>query len=219
MRMHGLVLKEVKQIIRDPSAILIAFLMPVVLLVVTGFGINFDADHMRVAVVIAAPEETVHGMMQALAASPYLDPVAMADARTAEAAVTSGDVHGMLVVRDDFSQRLARADRWPATAELAVNATDPNSARILEGYVSGALSTWLAGQTIERRMIGLGGVGLQHRYWFNPELRSADGIVPGIVAMVMTMTGTLLTALIVARESGSAARWRACWPRRPGWPS
>ena len=200
MRMHGLVLKEIKQIIRDPSAILIAFLMPVVLLVVNGFGINFDANHMRVAVVITAPEETVHGMMQALAASPYLDPVALPDAQTAEAAVVRGDVRGMLVVRDDFSQRLARSNRWPATAELAVNATDPNTARILEGYVSGALATWLGGLSTERRLTAPGGIELQHRYWFNPELRSADAIVPGIIAMVMTMTGTLLTALIVARE-------------------
>jgi ABC-2 type transport system permease protein len=200
MRMRGLVRKEIKQIIRDPSAILIAFLMPVVLLIVDGFGINFDANHMKVAVVIAAPEETVRGMMQALAASPYLDPIAMPDARTAEAAVVRGDARGMLVVRDDFSQRLARSNRWPATAELAVNATDPNSARILEGYVSGAMSTWLTGQATERRSDPGGGIDLQHRYWFNPELRSADAIVPGIIAMVMTMTGTLLTALIVARE-------------------
>jgi ABC-2 type transport system permease protein len=200
MRMHGLILKEIKQIIRDPSAILIAFLMPVVLLIVNGFGINFDADHMKVAVVIAAPEESVRGMIQALKASPYLDPIAMGDTRTAEAAVVRGDVRGMLVVRDDFSQRLARSSRWPAPAELAVNATDPNTARILEGYISGALGTWLGGQSTERRLAASGGIELQHRYWFNPELRSADAIVPGIVATVMTMTSTLLTALIVARE-------------------
>jgi ABC-2 type transport system permease protein len=200
MRMHGLVLKEVKQIVRDPSAILIAFLMPVVLLIVNGFGINFDANHMKVAVVIAAPEETVRGMLQALAASPYLDPIRLPDARSAEAEVVRGNVRGMLVVREDFSQRLARSAHWPATAELAVNATDPNTARILEGYISGALSTWLAGEAMERRLIANGDITLQYRYWFNAELRSADAIVPGIIAMVMTMTGTLLTALIVARE-------------------
>jgi ABC-2 type transport system permease protein len=200
MRMHGLVLKEVKQIVRDPSAILIAFLMPVVLLIVNGFGINFDANHMKVAVVIAAPEETVRGMLQALAASPYLDPIRFPDARSAEAEVVRGNVRGMLVVREDFSQRLARSAHWPATAELAVNATDPNTARILEGYISGALSTWLAGEAMERRLISNDDITLQYRYWFNAELRSADAIVPGIIAMVMTMTGTLLTALIVARE-------------------
>ena len=158
MRMHGLVLKEVKQIVRDPSAILIAFLMPVVLLIVNGFGINFDANHMKVAVVIAAPEETVRGMLQALAASPYLDPIRLPDARSAEAEVVRGNVRGMLVVREDFSQRLARSAHWPATAELAVNATDPNTARILEGYVSGALSTWLAGEAMERRLIANGDI-------------------------------------------------------------
>ena len=200
MRMHGLMLKEIKQIIRDPSAILIAFLMPVVLLIVNGFGISFDANHMKVAVVIAAPEESVRGMLQALKASPYLDPIAMADTHAAEAAVVQGDVRGMLVVREDFSQRMARSSRWPAPAELAVNATDPNTARILEGYISGALGTWLGGQSIERRLAVSGDIELQHRYWFNPELRSADAIVPGIIAMIMTMTGTLLTALIVARE-------------------
>ena len=200
MHMHGLVLKEIKQIVRDPSAILIAFLMPVVLLIVNGFSINFDANHMRLAVVIAAPDETVYGMMQALKASPYLDPIALPDAQAAEAAVISGDVRGMLVVRNDFSQRLARSSRWPAPAELAINATDPNTARILEGYVSGALGNWLAGLSTERRLLPSGGIDLQYRYWFNPELRSADAIVPGIIAMVITMTGTLLTALIVARE-------------------
>jgi ABC-2 type transport system permease protein len=81
-----------------------------------------------------------------------------------------------------------------------MNATDPNTARILEGYVAGALQVWLAGQARERRLAPIGGIDLEYRDWFNPELRSADFIVPGIIAMVMTMTGTLLTALIVSRE-------------------
>ena len=200
MRLRGLASKEIKQIIRDPSAILIAFLMPIVLLIVNGFGINFDASHMKVAVVISAPEEQVRGMLETLAASPYLAPVAMTDTRTAEAAVIRGDVRGMLVVRNDFSQRLARSARWPAQAGLSINATDPNTARILEGYVSGALLTWLSGQAMQQRLSPAGGIDLHDRYWFNPELRSADAIVPGVIAMVMTMTGTLLTALIVARE-------------------
>ena len=200
MRLRGLAKKEIKQIIRDPSAILIAFLMPIILLTVDGFGINFDANHMKVAVVLATPGQTEHGLLHALVASPYLDPVTMKDAPTAEAALIKGDVRGMLILHDDFTQRLVRPTRWPATAELAVNATDPNSARILEGYVSGALNTWLTGQATERRIPMPGSIDLRHRYWFNPELRSADAVVPGIIAMVMTMTGTLLTALIVARE-------------------
>ncbi len=200
MRLRGLARKEFKQILRDPSALLIAFLLPFVLLIVNGFGISFDATHMRVAVVITAPEEQARGLLQALAASPYLAPERMADTETAEGAILDGQVRGLLVLREDFSQRLANPARWPAPAELAVNATDPNTARLLEGYVSGALQTWLAGEAIQQRTLPAGAVDLDHRYWFNPELRSADAIVPGVIAMVMTMTGTLLTALIVARE-------------------
>jgi ABC-2 type transport system permease protein len=200
MRLRGLVRKEIKQIVRDPSAILIAFLLPVVLLVVCGFGISLDASHMGVAVVIEAPEENVRGMLQALGASPYLAVERAGTVHEAEAALTQRRVRGILTIREDFSPRLDRTARWPAMAQLVVNGTDPNSARLLEGYVSGALSVWLSGQGTERRLATSGGLSLEQRYWFNPELRSSDFIIPGVIAMIMTMTGTLLTALIVARE-------------------
>ena len=170
------------------------------LLVTNGFGISLDASEMKLAVVIQAPEQTARGMLQALDASPYLSVQRALSVHDGELAMTEGRVRGMLVVRDDFSQRLSRPGMWPAQAQLAVNATDPNTARILEGYVSGALQVWLSGQRHELRLAAPGGIDLQYRDWFNPEMRSANFIVPGIIAMVMTMTGTLLTALIVSRE-------------------
>ena len=200
VRLRGLARKEIKQILRDPSAILIAFLMPVILLLVNGFGISLDASDMRLAVVIQAPEEGVRGLLQAIDASPYLAVQRVFSVREGERAMTESRVRGMLVLRDDFSQRANRPASWPAQAQLVVNATDPNTARILEGYVAGALQVWLTGQATERRSTPTGSIGLQYRDWFNPELRSANFIVPGIIAMVMTMTGTLLTALIVSRE-------------------
>ena len=200
LRLRGLARKEIKQILRDPSAILIAFLMPIVLLVVNGFGISLDASEMKLAVVIQAPEESVRGLLQAIDASPYLAAQRALSTRNGESAMIEGRVRGMLVLRDNFSQRASRTASWPAPAQLVVNGTDPNTARLLEGYVAGALQVWLAGQASEKRLASTGGIDLQYRDWFNPELRSADFIVPGIIAMVMTMTGTLLTALIVSRE-------------------
>lgn len=200
LRLRGLARKEIKQILRDPSAILIAFLLPIVLMVVNGFGVSFDARHMRLAIVAEISDETVRGLQQALAASPYLAPVLIPDMPTAEAALAHGDVRGILLLRADFAQRLRQHGSQPAPAALDINATDPNSARLMEGYVTGALSTWLEGEAHERRLTTKGGIDLQPRTWFNPELRSADAIVPGVIALVMTMSGTLLTALIVARE-------------------
>lgn len=200
MRMRGLLRKEIKHVLRDPSSILIAFLMPVVLLLVNGFGLSLDAYHMPVAVVSEAPEEATRGMIQAMDASPYLSVRRAASVHDAEAALTAGRVRAILVVRSDFIEDLRHSAAWPATAGLAVNATDPNTARILEGYVTGALDVWLAGQSRELRRVSTGGIDLEYRDWFNPQLHSADFIVPGVIAMVITMAGTLLTANGVARE-------------------
>ena len=200
MRLRGLLRKEILQVLRDPSSLLIAFLLPVVLLLVNGYGVSLDARHMGLAVVVQAPGEDTRELTEALAASPYLAPVAVASVAEGERLLTAGKVRGVLVLREDFSARLARRSRWPAPAQLLANATDPNTARILEGYVQGALLTWAAGRAEEKRLLPAGGISLEHRYWFNPELRSADFIVPGMVAFVMSMVGTLLTALVVARE-------------------
>jgi ABC-2 type transport system permease protein len=200
MRMRGLLRKEVKHVLRDPSSILTAILMPIVLLLVNGFGISLDAYRMPVAVVVSAPEESARGMLQAMDASPYLTVRRAGSMHDAQAALTAGAVRGILVVREDVTQRLRRSAAWPATVGLSVNATDPNTARILEGYVTGALSVWLGGTARELRRVPGGGIDLEYRDWFNPELHSADFIVPGVIAMVMTMAGTLLTAGGVSRE-------------------
>jgi len=200
MRLRGLMRKEIKQIFRDPSALMIAFLLPAVLLTVNGFGLSLDAYDVRLGVVIEAPEENMRGVAQALDASPYLAVTSFPNARDAVAAMRAGDVRGVLVIREDFSQRISSPPSWPAVAGLAVDATDPNTARLLDGYVSGALAGWIANIGAERRIAAGIGVGLDTRFWFNPELRSGAFIVPGMIAMVMTMTGALLTAMIVARE-------------------
>jgi len=201
MRLRGLVHKEIRQIFRDPSALMIAFLLPAVLLLVNGFGLSLDAADVKLGVVIEAPEENVRGLVQALDASPYLAVTGFPHSANAVAAMRAGTVRGVLVIREDFTQRVAHPPSWPAVAGLAVDATDPNTARLLEGYVAGALASWISGLAVERGLSVAGaGVGLDARYWFNPELRSGSFIVPGMIAMVMTMTGALLTALIVARE-------------------
>lgn len=200
IHLRGLVRKEVLQVFRDPSALLIAFLLPVVLLVVNGYGISLDARNLRLAVVIEQPDELSREAVQALAHSPYLHVESATSTEAATRRMIAGEVRGVLVVPADFAERLTRSARWPARTQLLVNATDPNTGRILEGYVAGALQSWMTGHAHERRLIRSGGVSLESRYWFNPALRSGDFIIPGMVAFVMSMTGTLLTALIVARE-------------------
>lgn len=199
VRLRGLAHKEILQVLRDPSALLIAFLLPVILLVVNGYGISLDARDLRLAVVIEQPDELSREAVQALAHSPYLRVETVNSAEEATRRMISGEARGTLILPADFSERLTRSARWPARTQLLVNATDPNTGRILEGYVAGALEAWMTSHAHERRLPA-GRLSLENRYWFNPALRSGDFIIPGMVAFVMSMTGTLLTSMIVARE-------------------
>ena len=199
-RLKGLIRKEGLQIIRDPSSLLIAFLLPFILLFINGFGLSLDAHHVKLAAVIEAGAEPTRGIEQALDTSPYLSVYWAPSGQAARVALDTGQVRGILTLRQDFAARLENPNRWPARAQLAVNATDPNTATLLQGYVDGAFDVWVQDVGTERAVAPQGGADLEPRYWYNPQLRSADFIIPGVIALVMSMTGTLLTALIVARE-------------------
>ncbi len=151
IRFKGLVVKEFLQVVRDPSALLIAFLLPVVLLIVCGFGLSLDARKMPLAVVVESATEDTRTLIAALAASPYLAVRPVPTVRDGEAALARGDVRGILVLRSDFESRLVRPVRWPATAQLIANGTDPNTARLLAGYAGSALQTWLSSLSLERK--------------------------------------------------------------------
>lgn len=199
-RLGGLIRKEALQILRDPSSLLIAFLLPLILLFLNGFGLSLDAHKVKLAAVVEAGAEPTHSIEQALDASPYLDVYWAPSPQAAREALDTGQVRGILTLRDDFTQRLKYPLRWPAQAQLAVNATDPNTASLLKGYVEGAFAVWLQDTSTEQTLSATGGADMESRYWYNPQLESADFIIPGVIALVMSMTGTLLTAMIVARE-------------------
>lgn len=198
-RFRGLLRKEFVQIVRDPSSIAIALVMPVVLLILIGYGISLDARDVRFGVVDEDRTVESSGLYQSFASSPYFRPVHFVDSRQADAALMRGDIAGYAVLRGDFSRKVADPLR-AAEIGIFVNGVDSNNARIVQGYALGALANWAQGRLSDRAQRAKPAVVLEHRYWFNPELRSANFIVPGLIAMVMTMIGALLTALVVARE-------------------
>jgi ABC-2 type transport system permease protein len=198
-RLGALIGKELKQIIRDPSSVLIAFVMPIVLLVVNGFGISLDAREARLGVVIEASGPEPLGLFTAMTASPYLKPRAYLTSAEAEADLMAGNILAILVLREDFAAALAR-DAAPVPLQLIVDGVDANTARIVTGYVEGAAALWYGARAGERGLRTDPRIRIEHRYWFNPEVRSTNFLVPGLVPLIMTLIGALLTALIVARE-------------------
>ena len=196
-RLAGFVRKEWRQMLRDPSSLVVAFVLPAVLLFLFGFGVSLDLERVPVAVVVENPTPETASFFQAMAASRFLDPHPLPDRRQATRAMLAGEVQGMVVLRADFARRLHGAGEAPA--QVIVNGTDANTARILGGYLQGIWDTWI-GQEASRFATLVPPVDMRFRVWFNPAVNSRHFLVPGLIAIVMTLIGALLTALVVARE-------------------
>jgi ABC-2 type transport system permease protein len=198
MRIRGLVRKEFLQIVRDPSSIAIAFLMPIVLLLLFGYGVSLDSEHVPVAIVVEQPGADTADFAAAFHQSRYFDPHLYADTRTAEQAMMAGNVLAIVVLRQDFAKQLHEPGGAPI--QLIVNGVDANSARLVSGYVQGAWGKWLEHYAQQRGQKFEAPVQMEQRVWFNSELRSRNFLVPGLVALIMTLIGALLTAMVMARE-------------------
>ncbi|MBL0142226.1 MAG: ABC transporter permease [Betaproteobacteria bacterium] len=198
MRLRGLVRKEFLQIVRDPSSIAIAFLMPIFLLTLFGYGVSLDADHVPIALVAQSPSPDSADFMASFQGSHYFAPRVERSMAEAEAALRRGEVKGIVHLQPDFSRRLRQPDGAPI--QVVVSGVDANTAQLVIGYVQGAWGNWLAAQAARRGQRLDMPVDLQTRIWFNSELRSRNYLVPGLVAIIMTLIGALLTALVMARE-------------------
>ena len=197
MRLRGLVRKEFLQIARDPSSIAIAFLMPVFLLLLFGYGVSLDAEHVPVALVVEQRSADTADFVASFGGSRYFAPVHMTMQEAVQALLT-GRVDAIVRLRANFAERLRRADGAPI--QVTVNGVNANDARLIEGYVEGAWSTWLLQRAYEQGKDLLVPVRVEHRVWFNSELRSRNFLVPGLVVVIMTLIGALLTAMVMARE-------------------
>ena len=141
MRLRGMVRKESLQILRDPSSIAIAFVMPVVLLLLFGYGVSLDAQHIPLAMVIERPDANSASFAAAFQQSEYFSPRRFDSIQDAEQALRERQVDGIVWLRGDFSRRLLAAGDAPVGVIL--NGVDANQARIASGYIQGAWQSWL----------------------------------------------------------------------------
>ena len=116
----------------------------------------------------------------------------------AEQVLASHQVDGIVWLRKDFSSRLLGSGDAPIG--VYVNGVDANQARITQGYIQGVWQVWLASYARAQGQDLPVPVSLEPRIWFNPALRSRNFLVPGLIAVIMTLTGAMLTSMVVARE-------------------
>ena len=197
-RFSALLRKEVRQMLRDRSTLAVGLMLPAVLILLFGYGLSFDVKNAPVAVVLEDSSPSAREVLAGLEGSPYLAPVWTTNMTEAERRMRDGEVRAIVRVPADFSRRLAAGQ---AQVQLLLNGVDSNTAAAVDGYVGGAIATW-AQQKADRAgsKSGAGGVELVQRMWFNEASTSTWYLVPGLIALVMTLIGAFLTSLLIARE-------------------
>lgn len=196
-RIWSLVRKEVRQIFRDPSSVGIGVVMPVMLILLFGYGLSLDVKDTPVAVVLEDPSPEATELAAGFQLSPYFDAQILTSMPPAQDLMMARKIDGIVRIRPDFARNLALGN---AEVQVIVRGTDANRARIIQGYAQGAVGQWAARRSAEGHAVLAGPVAVKDRLWFNEANDSHYFLVPGLVVLVMTLIGAMLTSLVMARE-------------------
>jgi ABC-2 type transport system permease protein len=172
--------------------------MPVILILLFGYALSLDVRNAPIALVIERPSAMASEIAAGFRLSPYFDARTVTSMAEAEELMRAHAVDGIVHLRDDFA-RMVAAGR--GEVQVLLHGADANTARIIQSYALGAIG--MAGQRMQAAgtpVTGQGPVMLNSRIWFNETADSHYFLVPGLIVLIMTLTGAFLTALVMARE-------------------
>ena len=196
-RIAALVRKETYQVFRDPSSIAIGIVMPIILLVLFGYGLSFDLKNLPIAVAIEESSAEASEVTSGFRLSDYFSARPVRTMAEAEQLMLTRAVSAIVRVPPDFARDLGRG---AAEIQVLVHGTDANTARIALAYAQGAIASWQAREVARGNAQAGATIGIDSRIWFNEANNSSYFLVPGLIVLVMTLIGALMTALVVARE-------------------
>jgi pyoluteorin transport system permease protein len=169
----------------------------VLLILLFGYGLSLDVLNVPVAVVLEDPSPEAAEMAAGFQLSSYFDAQVMTSMAQAEQLMLDRKVDGIVRIRPDFARHLSLGD---AEVQVLVHGTDANRARIIQVYAEATVGEWAGRRSAEGRAISAGPVSVRDRLWFNEANDSRHFLVPGLIVLIMTLIGALLTAMVMARE-------------------
>ena len=203
-RVAAIAVKELLQVWRDPRSLMLALLMPVMQMLLLGFGVNLDIAHVPTCTYDEEGSQLSQSLLKRFQASRYFDLVAsLGSERQIAPAMDSGRCKLAIVIPADFSRQISEAHR--ASVQAIVDATDDNTATIATGYARAVVQGF--SRDINLKLANRRGatvlpqpIAVQSRVWFNEDLESRNFIIPGVVALVLALVGAQLSSLTIARE-------------------
>ncbi len=190
--------KEWAQIWLDPSTFGLVILMPLILMFLFGSAVTLDVRATRTGVIDLDRSSASRDLVGAISHNAYFRVVEQDSVAAAEPALRSGALRGFIVIPDGFERHLVTGSA--PQVQLVTDGSQVNTATLLAANLRGALRSWAEARSLEQGAREAGAIGLIPRYTYNPGLESRYMLVPGAIGIVMAMIGSLLTALIMARE-------------------
>ncbi len=198
-QLAAIMIKEGKQVVRDPSSWIIAVVLPLTFLFLFGFGISLDTTVVKIAMVREDGGRDALAFAAALTNSRWFLVVAATDRRSAERALQDQSVKAVIIIPAEFGRRL-NAQNTTARVQVLVDGAEPNTANYVHGYVQAIWNGFLAARGREQGAAPAAAVSVEVRYWYNANAVSRWFLIPGSMTVIMTLLGTLLTSLVIARE-------------------
>jgi ABC-2 type transport system permease protein len=200
----AIVRKEFRQIRRDKRALGVLLLIPAMMLVMFGYALNFDVKHSALAVCDEDNSKTSRAFTQLFFNSEYFDyAYQLADLRNIDELLDVEKARAVIVIPADFSHNVAEGK--DVSIQVIVDGANSNAATTVLGYISAIVQQYSM-NVMTKTFYRKGGqqivkpIDLRPRVWYNPELRSAKFLVPGLIAFILTITAVISTSLAVVRE-------------------
>lgn len=189
--------KEFYHILRDRRTLLILLGMPVVQIVIFGFALTNEVKNARIAVLDASKDAATQSLIAQFAASNYFDVQQNVFTYSdIESLFRQGRIKLALVLPQRFGEEIAHANA--AHVQLIADASDPNVANTLINYASAVIMDYQKRITDDRRLPYT--INTETRMLYNPQLKGAYNFVPGVMAMVLLLVCTMMTAITIVRE-------------------
>lgn len=198
-RLASLTRKEVRQLVRDRSNLLIGIGLPIALILIFGYGLSLDVKRAIVAIVLDDPSPIARDVAAGISRTEYLEPHLVRSYAEGEKLMRAREVDAVVQFPSDFTRNL---NDGHAQIQVLVQGSDATRAASVSTYVSSALAGY--GEKQADRGAGsasqAGAVTIVQRMWFNAANTSTWYLVPGLIVLIMTLVGAFLTALVMARE-------------------
>lgn len=195
-RLAALVRKETRELLRDNSSLALGVVLPLVLILIIGYGMSLDVKNVPTAVVIEDSSPLARQAVSFTQGSEYFEPVFVSSLQEGEEMIRRHQVDAMLVVPPDFSARFAEGK---GRLQVILNGTEATTAMSAQGYFEAGILSWAASEGAKRGLSS-GGIEIVSRIWFNDANTSTWFYVPGILMLVLTISGVFLTSVVMARE-------------------